>query len=67
MTFAGLWPGRFTVCVTPIPIEPGDSAALRRLREKGDEHLPMTCAPVTITAEPTGQSAEVLVPDPTEE
>ena len=61
--FEDLAAGGYTVCVSALPKEAAGPQAMTYLERHGDE-LPATCKPVTLTAAPAQQTAEVSVAIP---
>lgn len=60
-TIAGMTARTYTACVVPMPVEPGDMAAMMALRDRVEE-LPMECQHLEIAPSPARQTVSVEVP-----
>jgi protocatechuate 3,4-dioxygenase beta subunit len=59
--FAGLRPGPYTVCVTPMPDAPADPIAAARFFEH-PERVPVQCTAVTVAPAPPEQRTTAVMP-----
>ena len=51
----------YSACVIPLPVSPGDMAAMMKIRERMED-LPIKCQTVEVEASPAKQAAQVVVP-----